>query len=141
MVKAIKDGNIAPAEISLERRQRLPAIFAQTTNRVAALQKYASVASLRARRERGAELFEKHCASCHAHHGRGLAVGPNLAEFAGKAVEDFVLAIVDPNAALDPKFVAYDIETNDGRSLSGVVKDETASSVSLIQAGGVQEIV
>jgi putative membrane-bound dehydrogenase-like protein len=138
---AVRDGKISPAELSLEQRKRLPKFFTQTTNRAAALQKYTSVAALKPEPVHGAEIFEKNCASCHAHHGRGFAVGPNLAEFAGKTAEDFVLAIIDPNAALDPKFVAYEIETKDGRALSGIVKDETASSLTLIQAGGIKETV
>ena len=69
----------------------------------------------------------------------GHAVGPNLAEFAGKSVEDFVVAILNPNAAIEPKFVAYEIETKDGRSFSGIVRGETATSLSLVQTGGVEE--
>ena len=129
------------AEIPLDQRKRLPGTFALATNRVALLRAYDRVASLSADRRNGAALFDKHCATCHAHAGRGFAVGPNLAEFAAKTVDDFLLAIIDPNAAVDPKFVTYDIETKDGRSLSGLVKDETASSLTLIQAGGVTETV
>jgi len=141
LAKAIDTGTIAPAEIPLDQRKRLPGIFATTTNRLAILREYDSVASLKPQAGNGAELFETHCATCHAHGGRGFAVGPNLAEFAGKTVQDFLLAIIDPNAALDPKFVAYDIETKDGRSLSGIVKNETASALTLVQAGGITENV
>jgi putative heme-binding domain-containing protein len=141
LAEAVKAARVSPAEISLEQRKRLPNIFVQATNRVEALQRYASVSSMRPNAERGAELFEKNCASCHAHRGRGFDVGPNLAEFAGKNADDFVLAIIDPNAAVDPKFVAYDVETRDGRSLFGVVKDETASSLTVVQAGGMKETV
>jgi putative membrane-bound dehydrogenase-like protein len=141
LAKGIEEGKVAPAEVPMDQRQRLPKIFAQMTNRAAALQKYRGVGSLRPQPEHGAELFEKNCATCHAHHGRGFAVGPTLAEFAGKSADDFVLAIIDPNAALDPKFLAYEIETQDGRSLSGIVKDETASGLTVIQSGGIKETV
>ena len=52
-----------------------------------------------------------------------------------------MLAIIDPNAALDPKFLAYEIETKDGRSLSGIVKDETTSGLTLMLPGGIKETV
>ena len=141
LVRAIKNGNVSPAEISLEQRKRLPDIFEPASDRREALQKYKDVASLKADPRHGVELFEKNCATCHAHGGRGFAVGPNLTEFAGKTADDFVLAILSPNAALDPKFVAYEIETRDGRSLSGIVKDETASGLTMMQAGGIKEAV
>jgi putative heme-binding domain-containing protein len=116
-------------------------VFVSATNRVAILREYESAASLKPRAGNGAELFETHCATCHAHGGRGFAVGPNLMEFAGKGVQDFLMAIIDPNAAVDPKFVSYDIETKDGRSLSGIVKNESASALTLVQSGGVIETV
>ena len=141
LIRAVNDGKVSPTEFSTEQRQRLPKVFRQTTSRAEALAKYRSVGSLTPKPERGAELFEHNCASCHAHRGKGFPVGPTLAEFAGKGADDFVLAIIDPNAALDPKFVAYDIETKDGRSLSGIVKDETASGLTLVQAGGNKEAV
>jgi hypothetical protein len=49
------------------------------------------------------------------------------------------LAILDPNAAIEPKFVSYQIELADGRSLTGLIKNETASSIQLMQSGGVAE--
>src|SRR5204863_6988576 len=84
LVKAIKQGAISPAEISLEQRKRLPNLFAEPADRAGAWQKYKSVASLKPEPARGAELFDKNCATCHALGERGFAVGPNLAEFAGK---------------------------------------------------------
>ena len=86
-------------------------------------------------------MFEKNCATCHSLAGRGSAVGPNLTEFAGKTADDFVLAIINPNAAVDAKFVAYEIEMRDGRSLSGIVKDETASGMTIMQPRGTKETV
>src|SRR5205814_10474367 len=50
-----------------------------------------------------------------------------------------LLAILDPNAAIEPRFINYQVETRDGRSLSGVVKAETATSLTLAQAGGLEE--
>ena len=141
LTKALDAGQISPSEIPLDQRKRLPGTFLTATNRLAILRQYDAVPSLKPLAGNGAELFETHCATCHAHGGRGFAVGPNLAEFAGKTVQDFLLAIVDPNAALDPKFVAYDIETKDGRSLSGIVKNETASALTIVQAGGITETV
>ena len=49
------------------------------------------------------------------------------------------MAILDPNAAIEPRFINYQIETKDGRSLSGVVKAESSTSLTLAQGGGLEE--
>jgi putative heme-binding domain-containing protein len=97
------------------------------------------VANLKGDAKKGASMFEKNCAPCHAFGGQGHAVGPDLTTFRTKSVEDFLLAILDPNAAIEPRFINYQIETRDGRSLPGVIKAETATSVTLIQGGGMEE--
>src|SRR5213078_2242679 len=53
--------------------------------------------------------------------------------------QDFLVAILDPNAAIEPRFLNYQVETSDGRSLSGVVTAETATSLTLVQGGGLEE--
>jgi putative heme-binding domain-containing protein len=60
---------------------------------------------------------------------------------ADKTPGDFLLAILDPNAAVEPRFISYDIETKDGRSLSGIINAETATTLTLVQPGGIQETI
>src|SRR4029079_12241517 len=38
-----------------------------------------------------------------------------------------------------PRFIAYNIETKDGRSLTGVVSAETGTTITLVQGGGTVE--
>jgi len=154
LLHALEQGTVSPGEISIPNRQRFlkhanaslreraEKLFAppsSSVGRAGVLAKYQTVAALAGQSKNGADVFEKNCSSCHAYHGRGHAVGPNLAEFAGKSAPDFVLAILDPNAAINPNFLAWNIETKDGRNLVGVVKGETTSSLTLIQGGGVEE--
>jgi putative membrane-bound dehydrogenase-like protein len=152
LLKAAQEGVIAANEIPIGSRQRLlqhsdlslrkrteKLFAANQTSRAEVLSKYQAVASLSAAPERGAPMFDQNCAQCHAFRGRGHPVGPNLAEFAGKSGEDFLVAILDPNSAINPNFRAYNIETKDGRSLTGIVKGETASSLILVQGGGLEE--
>ena len=155
LLAAIEHGNVSSNEVPLPGRQRLlnhlnadirarsTKLFAppSSSSRAEALRNYQVVNSLAGIPERGAAHFDKNCASCHAYRGHGQPAGPNLAEFAGKSVADFLVAILDPNAAINPHFLAYSIETKDGRSLSGIVKGETASSLTLVQGGGVIEKV
>src|SRR5262249_27158678 len=59
--------------------------------------------------------------------------------FYNKTVSDFVTAILDPNAAVEPRYASYVITTRDGRSLTGIVANETASSIEVVQPGGIRE--
>jgi putative heme-binding domain-containing protein len=153
VLKAIKRGAVAPSEVPFSERQRLlkstNTIVREKAQQIFAASSASSLNKLLGRYgeaktqsgipERGASLFDNHCAQCHAYRGHGHAVGPNLAEFAGKGTADFVQAIFDPNSAINPNFLAYNVETKDGRSMSGIVRGETASGLTLVQGGGVQE--
>jgi putative membrane-bound dehydrogenase-like protein len=153
LLKAVGQGNVAAGEIALSHRARLlqhqdtalrgraEKLFGQSGSgtRAEVLSKYQAVAQLVGALDRGVTVFEKNCAQCHDFRGRGHDVGPNLGEFAGKTAQDFVQAIFDPNSAINPNYLAYEVETKDGRSLSGVVRGETASGLTLVQGGGVRE--
>jgi putative heme-binding domain-containing protein len=139
---AVEERTVSTAEISLPARKRLGIAEANKDGaRAEVVAKYKNVKELTPASARGETLFANNCASCHAFRGLGHAVGPNLVEFAGKSAEDFVVAILDPNAVIEPKFAAYEVETKDGRSLHGVVKNETATSLSVAQANGLEEKV
>ncbi|MBL9166619.1 MAG: neutral/alkaline non-lysosomal ceramidase N-terminal domain-containing protein [Verrucomicrobiales bacterium] len=88
---------------------------------------------------RGRELFIKNCSTCHQAGGSGHRVGPDLDPLAGRELDFWVKNILDPNAVVEPRFVAYEVETRDGRSASGIVQSETGTSLLLVQPGGVTE--
>jgi len=115
------------------------ALFHHSDNRAEVLAKYQSVAGMNGDAAKGAAVFAGNCASCHAFGGQGHAVGPDLGGFRNKSVQDFLVAILDPNAAIEPRFVSYSVETKDGRSLTGIIRAETATSLTLAQGGGVEE--
>src|SRR5207253_500294 len=46
---------------------------------------------------------------------------------------DFLLSnIVDPSAVIRPEFVAYKVETQDGRSLVGLIVEATPAAITLL---------
>jgi putative membrane-bound dehydrogenase-like protein len=80
---------------------------------------------------RGAELFKKHCAVCHD-IGTGVGgLGPNLATMRARGAEAIITNVLDPNREVNPQFVSYVAELDDGRSVSGILTEETATSVTL----------
>jgi putative heme-binding domain-containing protein len=154
LLDSIENGTVSANEISPANRQRLlkhsnhalqkraEAIWSgQTGSRAEIIAKYQSATTLTGDGAKGAAVFANACATCHFLRGQGHAVGPNLAALADKTLMDFLTAILDPNAVVEPRFVAYNIETKDGRSLSGIVSAETATTLTLVQGGGGQETV
>ncbi len=111
----------------------------QTASRAAVLASYASVASLKGDATKGAAHFTASCAACHAYRGLGHALGSDLATFRTKPAGDFLAAILDPNAAIEPRYIAYNVDTKDDRALTGLVTDETATGLTLAQANSVKD--
>jgi putative membrane-bound dehydrogenase-like protein len=155
LLAAVEKGDIQANEISAADRQRLlkspnAAIQKQaagvlnangSASRGEVVAKYQPATTLAGDAARGRMHFEKNCTTCHLLRGQGHAVGPNLAALADKPPGDFVLAIMDPNAVVEPRFVSYNVETRDGRSLSGIISAETATTLTLIQPGGITESI
>ena len=53
---------------------------------------------------------------------------------------ELLTAIVDPNAEVDPTFVAWNIETKDGQFYAGIIAAENPTSITLKSLAGVQEV-
>lgn len=83
---------------------------------------------------KGREIFfskEARCAVCHSMRGEGGKVAPDLAPSAQRDPEAVLRDILEPNAALNPDFVNYNVEMADGRVLSGVVLSQDAERLLL----------
>ncbi|HSU68715.1 MAG TPA: hypothetical protein VLJ39_17675, partial [Tepidisphaeraceae bacterium] len=79
------------------------------------------------------QVFARTCVACHHFGGVGNEVGPDLASIGDKSPETLLISILDPNRAVEPRFVGYMVQTNDGNTLSGVLGAETATSITLLQ--------
>ena len=154
LLAAAEHGDVAPAEFAPAQRQQLrqhsnaalrqraEKLFpATSSDRAGVIARFANVANLSGNASRGATYFDQRCASCHQLRGHGHAVGPNLADFRAKPVADFLVAILDPNAAVEPRYVAWTAELAGGRVLLGVARDESSTALTLVQPGGVSESV
>jgi putative heme-binding domain-containing protein len=84
----------------------------------------------------GRRHFTELCSRCHRLGGQGTSVGPDLEGAAHKSAETLLHDIVDPNAATETTWVSYSVETDDGRILSGLLRDETETSLGILMAGG-----
>jgi putative membrane-bound dehydrogenase-like protein len=85
---------------------------------------------------RGRVVFNRICASCHVFNGEGGKIGPDLTH-ANRADSEFLLAsIVDPSAIIRKEYLNYEIETADGRLLSGLIGEQSAGIITIISAAG-----
>jgi putative heme-binding domain-containing protein len=118
-------------------RERSTKLFAVAqSDRRALLKEYAGVGKLKGDAGKGLALFRQHCAACHRLGGDGKAVGPDLGMMADKSVDVLVAAILDPNQAVESRYVSYTAVTRDEREMSGVITAESANSITLRSADG-----
>ena len=59
----------------------------------------------------------------------------------GKPVQTLLVAILDPNQAVEARYVNYTALTKSEREISGVITAETASSITLRSPGGNEEVI
>src|SRR5213076_2558753 len=72
---------------------------------------------------------------------QGNEVGPNLNTIQNRTAEEVLLHILDPNREVAPEFIEYLVVLKDGRTTTGVIAAETATSLTLRRANNVQETI
>ena len=142
--------DFSTAQIEFLRSHRDPVVRAEATRlltrdntatRQAVFDALKGALSLRGSPEKGKMLFDARCATCHQMHGRGHALGPDLATVKNAGKEKILVNILDPNREVNPNYLSYLVETKDGESLTGLIINESANSVTLRMAGGAESVV
>lgn len=81
--------------------------------------------------KRGRAIFKEQCSGCHRVEGVGHEIGPNLAAIKTRGPETILVNVLDPNREVNPEYLGYVALTVDGRSLSGMIAGENATSLTL----------
>jgi len=150
LLDAIEAKKILPSQLSAATkatlgRQKTPALADRiakligdggSSNRKEVITKYEPVLSMTGDTTRGAKIYETLCMVCHRHLDRGNDVGPNLGTIKAWTAEQILTNVLDPNREVSPNFALYIVETNDGRTLSGLITSETAGNLTLKRADG-----
>ncbi len=105
------------------------------------LAQYRSSLELKGDAKAGKVTFTKICANCHKVEGQGYEIGPNLASFKSRGAEAILLNVIDPNAEVNPQYVNYACELQDGRTVTGIISAETATSVTFRRAENMSDTV
>jgi putative heme-binding domain-containing protein len=140
-------GRIKPGEIDAPRADLLlrhgdaairtraaELLGAAPADRQKALADYRACLKLTADPTRGRQIFAKHCANCHRVGDLGVNVAPDISDSRVKSAEQYLTDILQPNRAIDSNYVSYTVVTTDGRTVTGVLSQETATSITLRQA-------
>ncbi len=83
---------------------------------------------------RGREVFQSDralCSKCHAVRGQGGKIGPDLSNLTSRDYASTLRDIADPNAVLNPDYLAHQVALKDGRALLAVPRTETPGQVTL----------
>jgi len=77
----------------------------------------------------GRVVFNKVCAQCHTLFDTGGKVGPDITGANRSDLNYLLETIVDPNAVIPNEYRASEIETKDGRSITGIIKMQSDKTV------------
>ena len=154
ILAAIDQGQIPAGQIGTPEQQKLRThsdsaireraiklFAAANADRQKLVEAYRGLAELKGDPARGAVLFQQNCAVCHLPQGGRPQVGPDLAALADKSVEALLVAILDPNRAVEARYVNYTAVTKDNREFTGILSAETANSITLRSANGEETIL
>jgi putative heme-binding domain-containing protein len=89
----------------------------------------------------GKELFRKNCQVCHQLAGEGKQVGPNLDGIANRGLQRMLEDVLAPNRNVDVAFRTTTLVTNDGKALSGLVKELEQDRISLTDSQAKETIL
>ena len=89
----------------------------------------------------GKALFQKNCASCHQMDGMGFAVGPNISDSREHTYEKLLVAILDPNRAIDANYFRFLALTDDGETIEGLLRDSNTQTVTLELQNGIKRVL
>lgn len=126
-----------------EVRSRAIAVFSQDAigPRREVLERYREALAMPSDSKRGAEVYRKSCQGCHRRGDGGHDVGPSLDSVRHRGKEELLLAILDPNREVAPEFLEYTVQLSDGRTIAGMIGSQTAASITLRRAEGVDETI
>jgi putative membrane-bound dehydrogenase-like protein len=154
LLTALEKGTVKAAHVGATRRERLlrhadaevrrraeKVLGATATDRARVLAAYKGVLTLKGELGRGRKVFAKSCAACHRVESAGHAVGPDLAALTVRSPQALLVAILDPNRAIEARFITYQAVTKAGRVFNGILAAETATSITLKEQEGKQHVL
>ncbi len=83
---------------------------------------------------RGRVVYNNVCFQCHTLYGVGGKVGPDITGSNRGDLDYLLETVVDPNAVIPNEYRAVEVEMKDGRSLTGIIKNQDGTTITLATA-------
>ncbi len=153
MLDALEREEVVPSQLSPSRvrllrddprssiRNRARSLLDETTarQRQEILERYQKALTLSGDAANGRGVFRKNCSACHRLEDEGYEIGPNLLSVRNRGRDAILVNLFDPNREVNPQYLSYVILTEDGRSHTGMIQSETASTITLLREKGETE--
>jgi putative heme-binding domain-containing protein len=143
-------GDVDPARLQLlqghpdaKLRARAAKVFGSTQlpRRQEVVAAYQQALKLKGDSVRGKALFKKECSACHRLENVGNDVGADLSTIRNRGSDAIILNILDPNREVLPQFLTYVVVTDAGRTLTGMITAESATSITLRRSDHTSETI
>ncbi len=145
LLDAIETGSIPIASIDLANRDRLirypnakvktraAKIFTASSskNRADILKQFQPSLKLKGNLANGKIIFQSTCMVCHKLEGIGLDLGADLTALTDKSGPALMTAILDPNQALEDKYMLYAVTLTGGETLAAMISGESGEGITL----------
>jgi len=158
LLEAIEKGQAQLADLSLDQKQaladhpdsriqrRAKQVLASqgglpSSDRQKVIEEISSLVLRKADASQGKEIYKQQCGKCHTHSGEGGKVGPDLTGMAVHPKEELLVHILDPSRSVEGNYRQYNLLTDDGQVLSGLLSSETKTAVDLTDAEGKKHTV
>lgn len=158
LLQAIRQGNLKPNEVSAFHARQIEAFGDESLRvdliavwgdvRATGAEKLSQIQQLKRELEgvqvssaglsNGRAVFNQVCANCHVLYGQGKNLGPDLTGSNRKQLDYLLENIIDPSASVGADFRAMLFSVDDGRILSGVVREQSDRTVTIQTA---QEVI
>lgn len=89
----------------------------------------------------GRDVATRTCFVCHKFHGEGGEVGPDLTGVGRSTLDALLRNVIHPNEIIGKGYENVELETKDGRTVSGRLVEENEVSLKLLAAGPKEEVV
>ena len=155
LLTAVEANTINAAQLDAARRQKLlqhgnaeirdlaskTLQSRDSPTREAVVAKYRPALSGATDVEHGRVVFRKSCAACHRLEEHGHVVGPDLTALTDRSPPALLTTILDPNREVDARYIGWTAIDKQGRSLTGIITEETSSSLRLREGNGKEHTI
>ena len=155
LLERAASGDLRLAALSIDRQQKLlnhrdEDIRSQaaellksagSSSRADVVAAYEPALSLTGSVDHGREVFRKRCSTCHRLEEFGTTVGPDLQALTNRDPQWLLNTILDPNKEVDTRYAAWTAVTDDGQTATGIMVEESATSIRLREAEAKEHVL